>query len=291
MKHTFLLCSLITAQAQAQIIYTDVVPDQTFPAIGDTCSLDVDNDGNVDFLIAHHTWTVPCSTPCVGTRQRNWVKITPMGTNAVANTVPYASQLPPSQSIDPALTWDDAGGQVLLIRGTPGCINWGLSHICSPGGITGQWLNGASVASPQFLGLRFDSAGSTFYGWASLSIPSNGATFTLKDYAYNSVPDEFILAGEGADITTSVARIANPSVHVSPNPFTSTVSISIGAAKPGVVTCTVRSLTGQPLVTRSMAGSVGRSTFNLDLASLAQGVYLLDVTIAGERSVRKVMKE
>jgi len=47
-----------------------------------------------------------------------------------------------------------------------------------------------------FLGLRFESAGSTYYGWARLSIPGNGTSFTLKEYAYNSVPAAGMLAGE-----------------------------------------------------------------------------------------------
>ncbi len=48
---------------------------------------------------------------------------------------------------------------------------------------------------PNYLGLRFTIAGETHYGWARLSIPS-AAGFTLKDYAYNSVPGEGILAGQ-----------------------------------------------------------------------------------------------
>ncbi len=50
--------------------------------------------------------------------------------------------------------------------------------------------------SPKFLGLRFDSAGTTYHGWARLSIPANGTSFTLKDYAYSSTPDEGLFAGE-----------------------------------------------------------------------------------------------
>ena len=45
------------------------------------------------------------------------------------------------------------------------------------------------------LGLRFDIAGATHYGWARLRVPSP-TSFTLLDYAYNSVPDEAILAGQ-----------------------------------------------------------------------------------------------
>ena len=55
MKHTLLLIALIATQAQAQIIYTDVIPDATYTGTNDTCSLDVDNDGDIDFLIVQST--------------------------------------------------------------------------------------------------------------------------------------------------------------------------------------------------------------------------------------------
>ncbi|MBK7087024.1 MAG: fibronectin type III domain-containing protein [Flavobacteriales bacterium] len=188
------------------IIYTDVDPDDIYNASNDTCSLDVDNDGNIDFLIVQNTVNAPCpggpSPNCAATntRPRSWVKITPQGTNAVVNAASFASQLPEWQAIAPASVWNTASDQVLLTQGAPGCVPWGLVNppqwYCRPGGYTGSWLDSASVYSPMFLGLRFDSAGSTYYGWARLSIPSNGTSFTLKDYAYYGLPDAGIYAGE-----------------------------------------------------------------------------------------------
>ena len=63
MKHALLLSALIATQAHAQIIYTDVDPDDIYNASNDTCSLDVDNDGNIDFLIVQRTINAPC--PCL----------------------------------------------------------------------------------------------------------------------------------------------------------------------------------------------------------------------------------
>jgi hypothetical protein len=206
MKHALLLLSLIATQAHAQIIYTDVIPDATYSGTNDTCSLDLNNDGNIDFLIVQRTVNTPCpggpSPNCAATntRPQSRVRITPQGTNAVVNAASFASQLPEWQAIAPASAWNNASDQVLLTQGMPGCVPWGLVNpptwYCRPGGYTGSWLDSASVASPMFLGLRFESAGSTFYGWARLSIPGNGTSFTLKDYAYNSVPATGMLAGE-----------------------------------------------------------------------------------------------
>ena len=218
MKHALLLLTLIATQAQAQIIYTDAIPDATYTGTNDTCSLDLNNDGNIDFLIVQSTVNAPCpggpaNCAATNTRPRSWVKVTPQGTNAVVNAASFASQLPAWQAIAPALAWNTASDQVLLTQGMPGCVPWGLVNpptwYCRPGGYTGSWLDSASVASPRFLGLRFESAGSTFYGWARLSIPGNGTRFTLKDYAYSSAPGSEIFAGETQCAIPFVAAVNN----------------------------------------------------------------------------------
>jgi hypothetical protein len=301
MKHALLLLALIATQAQAQIIYTDVIPDAIYSGTNDTCSLDVNNDGNIDFLIVQSTINAPCpdgpglNCAPTNTRPRSWVKITPQGTNAVINAASFASQLPAWQVIAPGLSWSNAGAQVLMTQGSPTCIMsqfGGLGQwVCNLGSFTGSWLGGASVDSPMFLGLQFDIAGITFYGWARLSIPTNGTSFTLKDYAYNSVPGEAILAGDVGSITTGITSTALRGMQLSPNPFSSVLSISLPSGTTGAVLCRVLSLTGQELLTRTVAATSGPSAITLDLASLAPGTYLLELQTGGERMVRKVVKE
>ena len=94
MKHALLVLALIATQAHAQIIYTDVIPDATYTGTTDTCYLDLDNDGNIDFLIVRGTLQVLCPTNCnpsgTLTRPRRWIRITPQGTNTVANSGSFA---------------------------------------------------------------------------------------------------------------------------------------------------------------------------------------------------------
>ncbi|MBP7156405.1 MAG: T9SS type A sorting domain-containing protein, partial [Flavobacteriales bacterium] len=102
-----------------------------------------------------------------------------------------------------------------------------------------------------------------------------------EDYCVDLV-DNTIGVGEGP--TSGQLRLF-------PNPFNSTLSLSLGTKKAGVVTCTVRALTGQALFTRTVAPTGGSSSITLDLASLAPGTYLLEMQTGGERIVRKVVKE
>jgi hypothetical protein len=58
----------------------------------------------------------------------------------------------------------------------------------------GQWVN----ATNRYLGLKFKIHGQTHYGWARLSIQYNDFSFTatLTGYAYETVPNKSITAGE-----------------------------------------------------------------------------------------------
>jgi len=260
MKHTLLLLSVITTQAQAQIIYTDVIPDATYTGSTDTCSLDLDNDGNIDFLIVQNTVNAPCpvgpspSCAATNTRPRSWVKITPQGTNAVVNAASFAAQLSEWQAIAPASAWNTASDQVLLNQGPPVCGVFGPQNqwACRRGGYGGAWLDSVSVASPRFLGLRFESAGSTFYGWARLSIPGNGTRFTLKDYAYHGLPEAGITAGE--------TQCAIPFVSAVNNVDSNTVNLTWGSSTTDTFNLRYRP-TGA--ATWSVIGTITETTFTL----------------------------
>jgi hypothetical protein len=57
----------------------------------------------------------------------------------------------------------------------------------------GDWFN-----TTRYLGLRFEIDGQTHFGWARLSIQYNNFSFTatLTGYAYETIPDKPITAGE-----------------------------------------------------------------------------------------------
>ena len=280
MKHALLLLSLIATQAQAQIIYTDVIPDATYTGTNDTCSLDVDNDGNIDFLIVQSTVNAPCpggpaACAATNTRPRSWVRITPQGTNSVVTTASFASQLPQGQAITSASAWNNASDQVLITQGAPFCGLFGMVNpqwACRQGGYTGSWLDSASVASPKFLGLRFDSAGSTYYGWARLSIPGNGARFTLKDYAYSGLPDAGINAGETQCAIPSGLSVSNVDSNtvILTWQSTTTDTFNLRHRPTGAATWSViGTITG---TTYTLAGLAGCTEYEFQVEGLCDGL-------------------
>jgi hypothetical protein len=58
--------------------------------------------------------------------------------------------------------------------------------------IVGNWIDMNSY----YLGLKLISGGHIYYGWARLSYSSYSGFLFLFDYAYNSIPDQPILAGQ-----------------------------------------------------------------------------------------------
>ena len=83
--------------AYAQIIYTDVNPDQTCSTDGCLYNLDLNNDGTTDFTVEHALGTGSCPGPCNGGLETtNKVTITPASGNAVAIVNGFCS----------ALTWE-----------------------------------------------------------------------------------------------------------------------------------------------------------------------------------------
>jgi hypothetical protein len=74
----------------------------------------------------------------------------------------------------------------------------GYKDYGTPGNISGPWVN----ASSKFLGLEFTLNGEIHFGWAQLSVPAEGRGFMpvlhLEGYAYNTVPDASIFAGQTA---------------------------------------------------------------------------------------------
>ncbi len=74
------------------------------------------------------------------------------------------------------------------------------------GSLTLAWAsaygNWAAGATDKYLGLKFDISGATHYGWLRLDTEAGATSFIVKDYAYNTVADEGLAAGEG--VTTIV---------------------------------------------------------------------------------------
>ena len=79
---------MFSVSANAQIVYTDVIPDTTVNTNNGVYHLDLNNDGITDFNITYTTAATGHSTHI-----NVFIRITPLGANKVGNDTTYPSAL------------------------------------------------------------------------------------------------------------------------------------------------------------------------------------------------------
>jgi len=178
MKYSLATGAIMLAgiSANAQVVYTDVDPDETFATVDTQYDLDLNNDGTVDFHILRLSGTAGAAIRVVSCPAGNEVLGSTSATGAFFNA--YA--LDADVAIDATETiWN-------------GTINGGALTLAWGSG-SGNWAAGAT---DKYLGLRFDIDGATHYGWVRLDAAAAGESFTVKDFAYESTPELGIIAGD-----------------------------------------------------------------------------------------------
>jgi hypothetical protein len=165
----------LTLPAEGKIIYT-----ATHHVIkkGVSYKLDLNHDGRTDFTLVGRG-SANTSTSF------NFLSAKPAAGNGVrgfGGETGWASALKPGSVVGPYQYF-------------PGKTMAEITH--TGGGGTyffGSWLNVKS----RYLGLRFKIAGKTHYGWARLNvqITPSSITATLTGYAYETIPNKSIRAGQ-----------------------------------------------------------------------------------------------
>ena len=168
------------------IIYTDVNPDSVIIA-SNSYSLDMNKDGIYDFTfsISH---TIGRCALCCSPHYNNTVRVSLGGINAIINTATTAGAalaLDSNAVINSSAHWSDVS--VKFIYDVQSC-SCGTTYV-------------AGFFPPsvfKYLAVRFVKGTDTYYGWvklAALDIYGMGA-LSVSEYAYNSSPNQPILAGQ-----------------------------------------------------------------------------------------------
>ncbi|HEY9115235.1 MAG TPA: endonuclease [Bacteroidales bacterium] len=108
----------------------------------------------------------------------------------------------------------------------------------------------------------------------------------IKDIAGNvMVPQTIPLSWVGIEDV-----FANGKVSVFPNPVKNQLMISFNSLVNSSVEISLADMTGKKLVVNELSANLGENSFSLDLSSVSNGLYILQVT-ANEQSVRyKIIK-
>jgi len=186
------------ATDSSTIVYTDVNPDsvilQLAPAL---YKLDMNNDGIADFEF-DRSRIVLCNdyeTGSIGYAANFQLKPLNVSNAVITNGSGLASALDSSKGIAPDSLWATTS-QILVYGPTS------LRGHC-PYFMKGNWIN----VLDKYVGLKFIKNNQTYYGWARLSSSFHRALpparpllvsgqLILKDYAFNSIANQPILAGQ-----------------------------------------------------------------------------------------------
>ncbi len=241
------------ADAAGQIVYTDVTPDFA-GGISTNFLLDLDNNGTNDFEVFHDA--------------DDYLYFRPLGdaNNEVLGSIGYSSSYY-GYFYGYAYPFALAEDTVISNSAAGSWNNFGFSegnnslnfNACDDG----FWCD----ITDGYLGLRFRIGANTHYGWARLDVDTNGDVWIVKDYAYNTIPDEAILAGQ-------------QTLGLNTNPLADDVKIvskdqSIALYNlPEQTNYKLFSLTGQSVLN----GNINQNTYVIEAKTIASGIYILELT-------------
>jgi len=175
----------LTQPSEARIVYT-----KTHQVIGANgiYKLDLNHDGKIDFAIKnltrYYTSTFNNSLLVGVATSGRGVEGTASHYGFLAGALKRGTRIPNARKFAPVakMVFQCSG-----ICGTSGYVT------------SGNWVNVAN----RYLGLKFKICGQTHYGWARLSVSVSRqpprVTATLTGYAYQTIPNQPIIAGNTSD--------------------------------------------------------------------------------------------
>lgn len=264
----------VAGAANAQVIYTDVNPDEVVTT-GNSYNLDL-NTSVTDFVISAQARSGSVSGFAysgvgivLSTGASNGV-MAHAGTTFPGN---YASALNLNDMIDNTQNFTSGtsssslGGILIAAVGT---IN-GLVPF-----EVGDWLGKSDL----YLGLSFMIGTDMHYGWARMSVNSAATELILKDYAYNSTPNDPIAAGS----TVVGINELNIRDHVAMNIANEMLNVSVNSNELSNGEIVITDLTGKQVYAQKMNGS----TASVDISALASGMYVISVNFDQGRASEKL---
>lgn len=296
--YAFIVTALLfTASANAQIVYTDVNPD-----IIDTCtayysynykvdSIDLNNDGIFDLKIL--VFAAPSGQQSNPPPHLGYARVSPLNGSAIkTDSSGYPLSMNMNDVIDTNGNWMTTADQTLIFRS---------SH--NAGGIVnGNWLSAADM----YLGLKIISGIQNNYCWVRLNASVTAAfsfafaSLRIKDFAYNSISNQPILAGETGTGTTGIdGNSSAPFMDLFPNPATNHFTIALGSNNQSVVSklspveVTIADISGKVIYTAISTdpGSYREQNTEVNTQDFAAGIYVVRIQAADLIATKKLVIE
>jgi hypothetical protein len=272
---------LFSASANAQIVYTDIIPDETL--LSGNYNLDLNNDGQSDFTFRVWYSFLSCGGVCSIRRDTTLIK--PTGLSWVSDyTNGQAAKLNSGDSINASSPlWTNFQNQLLYNNNADCSVpNFCQPRIPAPHYLPsrGIWVN----VVDKYLALKIQVSGNIYYGWARLDVGGDGLDITIKDYAYNSIPNQQILAGQTTITGINEISFAS-SISLYPNPATNHLTIALGSNNKKIQV-TIADLTGKVIYTTIATDT---QKVEVDTKDFAEGIYVVQIQSANFIGTKKLV--
>ncbi len=289
--YAFIIMMFSLSTANAQIVYTDVNPDSLHDCSSSNgCSgdyvLDLDDDGIADFTLTPdkiQNSCGACSSLILITVDGYSAAVSSTSHSWIADTVGgYAL----NAVIDSSLSWTNDFH--VLARAIDECVPCttfpGRGHHFEDTPPSGPWRN----IYGKYLALKTQIGTNYYYGWIKLGvgISANFVKIRILEYAYNSIPNQPILAGQ--TMTTSVIENAfASSINLFPNPADNHLTIDLGSHNEEVQV-NIADITGKVVYT-TLATDTQRVEVNT--SEFAEGVYVVQIQSGDFIATKKLVIE
>lgn len=272
---------MFSVSANAQIVYRDIAPDLTYTITNsriDTFNLDLNGDHTTDFLIrvARQIYGRPTKEAPI----TNHVSITPQESNAfITTTLNTVKKLVPGDTISSSQAWHYTTYQYLK--------EWYVEPGVFPSPLitnTGEWDN----AVDSYVGFQLINGGQTYYGWVRMdvSVSDSSASMTIKDYAYNTIPNQPILAGQ-TTVTGIIENSFATSINLFPNPAKDHLTIALGGSNQNVGV-TITNISGKIIYTLTTNET---NKIEVNTNEFAEGIYIVQIQAADFIGTKKLVVE
>jgi len=254
--------------ANAQIIYTDVTPDDTIN-LGNEVAYDLDNDGNVDVKIRLLQFQ---NTNII------WIENAHAYSTAwVTGSYFSSNRLPYVLNSGDSICAGEHFQELLLDPGILLSINTSQVTL-------GNWQGGVMN---KFLGLRFRENqyfNNTLYGWIRLDVSSDASSVIVKDFASQLDPSLCLTAGEGLPLSDEgFSQVSPVGFLLYPTPASSKLFISGLNENFNRAEVSAHDLSGRKIFSQKISSSQNE----IDVSSLPNGVYLLELKNEDETFTKK----
>jgi len=188
--------------------------------------------------------------------------VSTIGTNSFYGIVSSnPSTLNYGNIIDSNLIWSN---------GTDTLINYTRLE-CTSSDTSGNWR----LMTDQYLPVKISITGNNYFGWIRMQMNIAGQLFTsfaLQDYAYNSIPNQPILAGQ--TMTTGVIENSfASSINLFPNPADHHLTIDLGSNNKKVHV-TITDITGKVIYTTIATDT---QKVEVNTKDFAEGIYVVQI--------------